>query len=602
MGKLQAEDDDLYSYSDSEPLPAKQPSARSRSPRRSDAKETKAAVKKSGSGAKDVKSSGDRKETSSSKKGKDDKDSKKLLKDVRDSTDKKGKESSSTKTSSKVASGTTAAKTSAKESSKGKDSKVDKEKDAKKSSKDKDKAASKKESDGAKASKAPAKSTAEKTAAVEKSSRGREKSPRRGRQSLPSPDPADRRVQRAAASRSRDQERRRKEDTDRREKEEKERREKDKRAAEKAREEAKARSRSRSARRGSNASVRARSSDSVGGASGSDSVSPSRRKGRNGAAAKPASADGFGAKLLDLRPPPADAPGGPKAAVMEVSGPAEFGPQAEPDASAAAASAVAVLPVQVQSLIESVPSLAREMAALKTSLALPGKPPVVQETASKPPALPKKEEPAETVLKMSRTLSAALLHIDNQPKLLARTGLISATPAQDGCIALHAHTKGGLEKALSALRRVAYHCQWGCNVKKVAQLLADKPAKPVSTVVVRLAATSNKMQSHESRLTAKAPKLRIGTQAGECQCVVEGVPGISRKHCTITLDVEKSACYVQDLSTNGTFLNGKRLPRPPYKHPQDARIRVFHGDELMFKLRSEDTEELGFIVNIELLG
>merc|ERR1719191_540150 len=122
-------------------------------------------------------------------------------------------------------------------------------------------------------------------------------------------------------------------------------------------------------------------------------------------------------------------------------------------------------------------------------------------------------------------------------------------------------------------------------------------------MAVRLAAVSSKLPSHEGRLTNTYRKIRIGTQAGACSLVVEGVPGISRKHCTITFEPEKGAVYVQDLSTNGTFLNGKRLPRPPFKNPQDARVRLFHGDELLFRLRSEGAggavhEELGFVCNI----
>jgi len=103
-------------------------------------------------------------------------------------------------------------------------------------------------------------------------------------------------------------------------------------------------------------------------------------------------------------------------------------------------------------------------------------------------------------------------------------------------------------------------------------------------------------------LTNKVRKLRIGTQGGACQMVVEGIPGLSRKHCTITFEPEKGACYVQDLSTNGTYFNGKRLPRPPYKNPQDARVRVFHGDELFFRLRSGDAEELGYVINLHELS
>ncbi|CAE7191138.1 unnamed protein product, partial [Symbiodinium pilosum] len=51
------------------------------------------------------------------------------------------------------------------------------------------------------------------------------------------------------------------------------------------------------------------------------------------------------------------------------------------------------------------------------------------------------------------------------------------------------------------------------------------------------------------------------------------------------------------MSTNGTRLNGKRLPRPPYKHPMDARVRIFHGDELVLAITPEG-EELGYVVNL----
>ena len=30
----------------------------------------------------------------------------------------------------------------------------------------------------------------------------------------------------------------------------------------------------------------------------------------------------------------------------------------------------------------------------------------------------------------------------------------------------------------------------------------------------------------------------------------------------------------QDVSTNGTYLNGKRLPRPPFKNPADRLMRL----------------------------
>jgi len=216
------------------------------------------------------------------------------------------------------------------------------------------------------------------------------------------------------------------------------------------------------------------------------------------------------------------------------------------------------------------------------------------EAASHPRELP---EERETVLKMATRLHECLLDPVNRPQLMARTNLESIHLNEEGMVVLKASSKKGLQKAMGQLKRIAYHCQWGCNPTKVAALLAEQ-GKPVQTVVVRLAATSNKLHSHEERLSAKVNKLRIGSQAGACRLVLEGVPGVSRKHCTITFEPDKGTCYVQDLSTNGTFLNGKRLPRPPYKNPQEARVRLFHGDELFFRLRTDDAEELGYVVNI----
>jgi len=266
--------------------------------------------------------------------------------------------------------------------------------------------------------------------------------------------------------------------------------------------------------------------------------------------------------------------------------PVTYGPAPQPGSSTGT---VALLPEKVRGLLDR-DMLAQDVLRLKQAfeVSLPLNADKRTET----------EEGKETVLRMNPRLHEHLLHPDNETRLLARTGLSSATLNEDGYVVLRAHSRKGLMKALGQLRRVAYHCQWGCSKTKVAALLAEKPARPVNTMVVRLAATSSRLQSHEARLTNKVRKLRVGTQANACQLVVEGIPGLSRKHCTITFEPEKGACYVQDLSTNGTFLNSKRLPRPPYKNPQDARVRLFHGDELFFRLRSDESEELGYVVNL----
>lgn len=293
---------------------------------------------------------------------------------------------------------------------------------------------------------------------------------------------------------------------------------------------------------------------------------------------------------MDVRGVPPGAPAAAAAGALPNSEksraavpPQTYGPAPEPGA-------IVPFSEKVIGILENRESLVQDVKRLRQSL-----------EAVKPAGKEGKDEKdaeRETVLRMQPRLHESLLHSDNMPKLLQRTGLEKATLNEDGLVVLRAHSRKGLMKALSQLRRIAYHCQWGCTKAKVAALLAEKPTRASNSMVVRLAATSSRLQSHEARLTHKVRKLRVGTQAGACQLAIEGIPGLSRKHCTITFEPEKASCYVQDLSTNGTYLNGKRLPRPPYKNIQDARVRLFHGDELFFRLRSEEAEELGYVVNI----
>jgi hypothetical protein len=290
-------------------------------------------------------------------------------------------------------------------------------------------------------------------------------------------------------------------------------------------------------------------------------------------------ASGFG-----LAPPP-PVPGA-EASTM-------YGPSPNPGA-------LMLLPDKVKGLLQHQDSLAQEVLRMK--LAVEAATGIPQPFGSSSTRLDQKEEAAETTLKMSSRLSESLLDPANESKLLSRTGLLSVSLNQEKHVVLRAPSRKTLQKALGQLKRVAYHCQWGCSAAKIGALLSEKPAKPVHTMVLRLAATSSRLPSHEAKLNNKFRKLRIGTQVSDCQLVLEGIAGISRKHCTITFEPEKGTCYVQDLSTNGTYLNGKRLPRPPYKNPTDARVRLFHGDELMFKMRADETEEMGYVVNLHGLS
>jgi len=298
----------------------------------------------------------------------------------------------------------------------------------------------------------------------------------------------------------------------------------------------------------------------------SDTSGERRRRRRENAGLKAAS--GFG-----LAPPP-PAPAGDAAGGSIAYGPSSLMP----------------LPEKVLGLLEHKDSLALEVQRMKMA---------VEAATGQPSAkVEGKEEPSETTLKMPTRLTECLMDPTNHAQLLARTGLLSATLNQEKHLVLRAPSEGRLKKTLGQLRRIAWACQWGCSTIKVAALLAEKPAKPLNSIVLRLAATSSRLSSHDAKLSAKLRKLRMGTEAGPGMLVLEAITGLSRKHCTITFEPDKGACYVQDVSTNGTYLNGKRLPRPPYKHSSDARVRLFHGDELLFKLRSEDAEELGYVINL----
>ena len=65
---------------------------------------------------------------------------------------------------------------------------------------------------------------------------------------------------------------------------------------------------------------------------------------------------------------------------------------------------------------------------------------------------------------------------------------------------------------------------------------------------------------------------------------------LDRIRQAIELDIERRGVYVIDASTNGTFLNGRKLPPK-----QSAKVLLIHGDELNLH---GPTSEFGFMVNL----
>ncbi len=74
--------------------------------------------------------------------------------------------------------------------------------------------------------------------------------------------------------------------------------------------------------------------------------------------------------------------------------------------------------------------------------------------------------------------------------------------------------------------------------------------------------------------------------------------GISRRHCRISFDKEKSAFFIEDLgSTNGTLLNGKRLQTTK---KLEAGDRIYLG-ACVVKFTYSDALEVGYHAQMDVL-
>merc|ERR1712217_172315 len=104
----------------------------------------------------------------------------------------------------------------------------------------------------------------------------------------------------------------------------------------------------------------------------------------------------------------------------------------------------------------------------------------------------------------------------------------------------------------------------------------------------------SKLRPVEKKLSSMQPILLIGTEKS-CDAAIQD-PIISRKHTILELDEERGAVYVLDCSTNGTFLNGVRLPSKTV-----GKVLLSHGDELLLKDPSTGEQEFGYIVNLNEL-
>eukprot|EP00929_Paragymnodinium_shiwhaense_P088844 TRINITY_DN49149_c0_g1_i1.p1 TRINITY_DN49149_c0_g1~~TRINITY_DN49149_c0_g1_i1.p1 ORF type:complete len:503 (+),score=81.72 TRINITY_DN49149_c0_g1_i1:72-1511(+) len=149
-----------------------------------------------------------------------------------------------------------------------------------------------------------------------------------------------------------------------------------------------------------------------------------------------------------------------------------------------------------------------------------------------------------------------------------------------------------VEKAASMLQRVSTHCLWGISEPKVRGLL--RPPQDATSVRLRLSPMMPTLKEANIQLNIGKPVLTIGTDAS-CGLRLKG-PSLSRNHAQLEFQPEKGAVYIADTSTNGTFLNGKRLPAKG-----SAKVVLWHGDELLFQDPQLGGGEFGYVVNLEML-
>merc|ERR1719359_825861 len=154
------------------------------------------------------------------------------------------------------------------------------------------------------------------------------------------------------------------------------------------------------------------------------------------------------------------------------------------------------------------------------------------------------------------------------------------------------HLRGSaeqLKKAQRLLTRVTTHCHWGRSEAKVKRILRPPQAE---SVVVRLS-PMNTLRPAEKMLSM-GHTLSIGKDKANDTVIPDAI--VSRQHCVLELDAERGSVYILDCSTNGTFLNGRRLPGK-----SAGKVLLSHGDELLLKDPGSGDQEYGYIVNINEL-
>lgn len=154
-------------------------------------------------------------------------------------------------------------------------------------------------------------------------------------------------------------------------------------------------------------------------------------------------------------------------------------------------------------------------------------------------------------------------------------------------------TAAQVESAGSHVRRVTTHCKWGANPAKIVGILRLCER---TTARLRLAPMVPTLRQVDVTLAGASLQLTMGSDASNHVPLKGSL--ISRAHVVLEFMPSKGAVYIADVSTNGTFLNGVRLPPK-----SSGKVLVWHGDELLFPEPGKDVRnlEFGYMVNLEFI-
>jgi len=191
---------------------------------------------------------------------------------------------------------------------------------------------------------------------------------------------------------------------------------------------------------------------------------------------------------------------------------------------------------------------------------------------------------------VSKKLVQHLMTPENRVLLAEESGADVEWSQQEARVKLVGSAKT-LSTAKRSLARVEMHCHWGASPEKVKRLLRRQQG--VETVLCRLSPmTVNKLLPAEKMFNSKETSLRIGKDK-QNDVIIQDTQ-VSRHHCLISFDANKGVVYIADLSTNGTFLNGTRLPSKKL-----GKVLLSHGDEILFRDPGSGDTEFGYICNLK---